>query len=139
MINIYSLFLSGIFGHLFPIVFNTTVSNADSNVTNTPAVRKSALLTDGLTRNLRLIRKCANITDELTQNLRLVRKSALLTDDLTRNLRLIRKSALFTDKRARKIQAAIKSQQFWGRIERPQITPSRKLNLYDKMLSILDI
>ena len=99
-----------------------TVLNLDSNVTNTPAVRKSALF-----------------TDDLTQNLRLVRKSALFTDGLTQNLRLVRKSALFTDKRTRKIQATIKSQQFWGRIERPQITFSLKLNLHDNMLNILDI
>ena len=105
MINIYSLFLSGDFGHLFPIVFDTTVSNVDSNVTTTPAVRKSALFTDDLTRNLRLVRKYAHITDKRTQ----------------------------------KIQARIKSQQFWGKIERPQITPSLKLNLHDNMLNILDI
>ena len=68
-----------------------------------------------------------------------VRKSALFADDLTRNLRLVRKSAHFTDKRTQKIQATIKSQQFWGRIERPQITFSLKLNLHDNMLNILDI
>ena len=68
-----------------------------------------------------------------------VRKYAHITDDLTQNLRLIRKSAHFTDKRTQKIQATIKSQQFWGKIERPQITFSLKLNLYDKMLSMLDI
>lgn len=90
---------------MFPIVFDTTVSNVDSNVTTTPAVRKSAFFTDDLTRNLRLVRKYAHITDKRTQ----------------------------------KIQAIIKSQQFWGRIERPQITPSLKLNLHDKMLNMLDI
>ena len=84
--------VGGFWATCFLLSSTQTVLNVDSNVMNTPAVRKSALFTDGL-----------------TQNLRLVRKSALFTDDLTQNLRLVRKSALFTDKRTQKIQATIKS------------------------------
>ena len=114
--------VGGFLATCFLLSSTQTVLNVDSNVTTMPAVRKSA-----------------HITDDLTQNLRLVRKSAHITDDLTQNLRLVRKSALFTDKRTQKIQATIKSQQFWDWIEMPQITPSRKLNLRDKMLDTLDI
>ena len=92
------LFFVPVWGFWIPCVLlssTQTVLNVESNVTNTPAVRKSALF----------------------------------TDDLIRNLRLVRKSAHFTDKRTQKIQATIKSQQFWGRIEMPQITFSLKVKL----------
>ena len=148
--------VGGILATCFLLSSTQTVLNVESNVTNTPAVRKcanitdeltqnlrlvrkSAHFTDGLIRNLRLVRKSAHFTDDLTRNLRLIRKSAHFTDDLTRNLRLIRKCAHITDKRTQKIQVAIKSQQSWDWIERPQIKSSLKLNLHDKMLNMLDI
>ena len=61
--------VGGFWATCFLLSSTQTVLNVDSNVMNTPAVRKSALFTDDLTQNLRLVRKSALFTDKRTRKI----------------------------------------------------------------------
>ena len=67
--------VGGFLATCFLLSSTQTVLNVESNVTNTPAVRKSALFTDDLTQNLRLVRKSALFTDKRTQKIQATIKS----------------------------------------------------------------
>ena len=67
--------LVGFLATFFLLSSTQTFLNVDSNVMNTPAVRKSALFTDDLTQNLRLVRKSAYFTDKRTRKIQATIKS----------------------------------------------------------------